>query len=103
MNELTNLIFEFNEARNWRKYHDPRSLVLAICSEAGELAHLFRWRRRSARNLSAEAKSAVEGEIADIFIFLLSLCIELKVDPENVIRKKLEENNIRFQSNGRGK
>lgn len=98
MNELTNLVSEFNEARNWRKYHDPRSLVLAICSEVGELAHLFRWRTKSARKLSAETKLAVEDEIADIFIFLLSLCIELDVDPEIVIRKKLEVNNRRFQT-----
>lgn len=96
MEDLLNKIREFNERRSWGKYHDPRSLVLALCGEVGELAQFFRWRKRSARRLSAKDQTIVEKEIADIFIFLLSLCVALNIDPRIAIMSKLAENDKRF-------
>lgn len=96
MNQLADLVREFNENRNWRKFHDPRSLVLALCGEVGELAQLFRWRTSSGRKLSLSKRKNVESEVADIFIFLLALCVELEIDPENIIMAKLQENEQRF-------
>lgn len=98
MRKLLADIQHFNELRDWRKFHDPRSLVLALCGEVGELAQIFRWRRRSPKQLSRPTKATVEGEIADIFIFLMSLCVELNIDPEKVVRAKLEDNDKRFPS-----
>jgi dCTP diphosphatase len=96
MQELLNSVRQFNDARSWRKYHDPRSLILALCGEVGELAQIFRWRKRTGRRLSASKRAEVEGEIADILIYLLALCTELDIDPEAVVRAKLEENERRF-------
>lgn len=96
MKELTNLIREFNENRNWRRFHDPRSLVLALCGEVGELTQLFRWRTGSGKKLSISKRKAVENEMADVFIFLLALCVELEIDPESIIRARLQENEQRF-------
>ena len=96
MKELTDLVREFNEARNWRRFHDPRSLVLALCGEVGELAQLFRWRTHSGKRFSATKRKSVENEVADVFIFLLALCVELEIDPEVIIRMRLQENEQRF-------
>jgi NTP pyrophosphatase (non-canonical NTP hydrolase) len=96
MKELINLIREFNEVRNWRRFHDPRSLALALCGEVGELAQLFRWRTSVGRKLSASKRKDIEIEVADIFIFLLALCVELEIDPDSIIRKRLQENEKRF-------
>lgn len=96
MKKLLTDIQRFNELRGWRKFHDPRSLILALCGELGELAQIFRWRRRSSKRLSSSAMETVEGEVADIFIFLMSLCIELDIDPEKIVRAKLEDNEKRF-------
>jgi dCTP diphosphatase len=96
MKQILADIRTFNESRRWRKFHDPRSLILALCGEVGELAQIFRWRRRTAKQLSQSIKATVESEIADIFIFLFSLCIELNLDPEKVVRAKLKENEERF-------
>jgi dCTP diphosphatase len=96
MKKLLADIKRFNELRDWRKFHDPRSLILALCSEVGELAHIFRWRKHSSKNLSRSTCETVEGEIADIFIFLMSLCIELDINPEKIVRAKMEDNEKRF-------
>ncbi len=101
MNELIRLVSQFNEVRDWRKFHDPRSLVLALCGEIGELAQLFRWCTASGRKLSISKRKAVEGEIADILIFLLSLCVELDINPEQVLKDKIKENEKRFPVKGK--
>lgn len=41
-------------------------------------------------------RKAVENELADVFIFLLALCVELEIDPEGIIRARLQENEQRF-------
>jgi len=96
MENLSNKVREFNETRSWRKYHDPRSLILALCGEVGELAQIFCWRKRSARRFSASTRLVVEEEIADILIYLLALCTELEIDPEKAVLAKLEKNEQRF-------
>ena len=96
MNKLMKLVREFNAARSWNKFLDPRSIILALCGELGELAHHFRWRTRSGRKLSVSKRAEVENEIADIFIFMFALCIEFEIDPEAVVMAKLKKNEERF-------
>jgi NTP pyrophosphatase (non-canonical NTP hydrolase) len=61
------------------------------------LAHLFRWRRIGRKRILPDGKiSSAENEVADILIYLLSLCIELGIDPEAAVRSKLKENEKRF-------
>lgn len=86
--EITERIREFATDRLWSRYHTPRSLVLAIMGELGELAELFQWR---ADAVSDTGNNMMEGwsqddidhvgqEFADVTIYLLRLadvcCIE---------------------------
>jgi dCTP diphosphatase len=96
MKALMAAVQAFSQARSWDRYHDPRSVVLAICSEAGELAHIFRWRKRSSRRLSTSAQAAVSAEVADVLIFTLLLCGQLGIDPEAAVREKLRANARRY-------
>ncbi len=96
MNDLMNLVREFNAARSWNKFLDPRSIILALCGELGELAHHFRWRTRSGRKLSVSKRAEVENEVADVFIFMFALCVELDIDPEAAVLAKLQKNEKRF-------
>ena len=41
MNELMNEIKEFNEERDWDKFHSPENLAKSISIEAGELLECF--------------------------------------------------------------
>ena len=76
-------------ARNdWQRYHTPKNLALAICSEAGELGHLYRWTEIADRE-------QVLAELADVLIFSVSLCNVLGVDPERIALDKLARNGLR--------
>jgi NTP pyrophosphatase (non-canonical NTP hydrolase) len=96
MKSLLKRIERFNNKRHWDKLNDVRSLILALCSELGELAHIFRWRKRAVGRLSHDEKKQVELEIADIFIFLFGLCLRLGIDPEKAINEKIKINERRF-------
>ena len=34
---------QFARDRNWGRFHDPKSVILALVGEVGELAELFQW------------------------------------------------------------
>jgi NTP pyrophosphatase (non-canonical NTP hydrolase) len=83
---------EFAEERNWKKFHTPKNLAVALASEAGELLAEFRWQTDEANELSVEELNRIKSEIADIAIFLVRLCDVLDVDLAEVITIKLEQN-----------
>lgn len=77
--DITSLIRSFATERLWSRYHTPRSLVLAIMGELGELAELFQWRGDSDDNAngmegwSQEDLDHIGQEFADVAIYLLRL------------------------------
>lgn len=62
-------------------------LALAICGEAGELANLFKKNWRGEELDAAQ----VQGEIADIRIYLEHMCRYLNIDIDQACDSKLDE------------
>ncbi len=97
--ELTQEIREFADARDWQKFHTPKNLAMAIAGEAGELAAEFQWltpEESMENSLSRDQRKAIELEIADVQIYLLRLADVLNVDIPKVVREKIQINNDRF-------
>ena len=88
-------ITEFVDERDWSQYHDPKSLVLAIASEVGELADHFRWltREESFEVIKdpADAK-AIANELADVIMFALEFASVCKIDISTAVEDKLRIN-----------
>jgi dCTP diphosphatase len=81
---------EFVAQRDWGQFHDPKSLLLALTAEVGELCEVFQW---------LPATKAVEraaDEIADVLIYLLHLADAVGVDPVDAAHAKLTRNRSRF-------
>ena len=96
--QLMREVDDFAAERNWEKFHTPKNLAMSIAIEAGELMEIFQWLTpdesgRVAGDASELAR--VEGEIADILIYLARLCSVLSVDPIAVATSKLEANRSR--------
>ena len=69
------------QERDWKKFHNPKDLAIAISLEASELLEHFRW--KNAEEVSLRTQSHAEDireEAADIGIYLLELCDVLGVD-----------------------
>jgi dCTP diphosphatase len=97
--DLRRRVAEFIAARDWEQYHAPKNLSASIAIEAAELLEHFQWLtdEQAAAALQEEGKlEAVAEEMADVFIYLLSLANALDVDVSEAVLEKLERNEKRF-------
>ena len=90
---------EFVAERDWGQFHDPKSLLLALMGELGELSELFQWLPASeaAAQASVEPlRSRVHDEMSDVLIYLLCLADALDTDIVEVAHAKLVRNRGRW-------
>lgn len=90
MKELMEEIKEFNEERDWGKFHSPENLAKSISIEAGELLECFQW------NGETYDKEEVCEELADVFTYCIQMAMKLGVEPEEIIRKKLDKTRKKY-------
>lgn len=93
LDALRSKLAQFADERDWDQFHNPKNLAMALIAEAGELVEHFQWLSpQQAETLSAETKSEVELEIADVLLFLLRLADKLEIDPVAAAEKKMAQN-----------
>ena len=91
---------KFVEARNWTGYHTPKNLVHAINCEAGELSQLFLFKDYKVEEILNNKKllTNISDEIADVFIYLISLINALDLDLSQIFIKKMKKNKKKYSS-----
>ena len=90
--DLAAAIRRFNAERDWDRFHDPKSLILALVGEVGELAELLQWVpaasvRQDVRTGPLHAR--VAEELSDILIYLLNIAEQADVDLVSAATAKL--------------
>jgi dCTP diphosphatase len=89
---LEQVLDDFAEARNWRQFHSPKNLAMALTGEIGELVEIFQWRSEQESWLVGQAPETAEHvrqELADVALYLVRLASVLGVDLNAAIRDKL--------------
>jgi dCTP diphosphatase len=97
--EIRDRMRQFTEERDWAQFHDPKSLVLALVGEVGELAELFQWLPADeAAELSRTEplKTRCAEEISDVLIYLVRLADVLQIELGEAAIRKLAEASHRF-------
>ncbi len=89
----------FNRERDWRQFHAPKNLAMALAIEAAELMEPFRWMTpdeswKAARD--GAARESVREELADVMLLALSMAEYLELDLVEITRAKLERNRTRY-------
>lgn len=90
---------DFRDERDWAQFHDPKSLILAMVGEVGELAELFQWvpaGEAAALFREGAKKRRASEEMSDVLIYLLGLAQVLDVDVIAAARDKLAASIQRF-------
>ena len=89
---------KFVENRNWNKYHTPKNLVQAINCEAGELSQLLLFKDYKKEEIwnNKELLTRISDEIADVFIYLISLINALDLDLSQTFINKMEKNRKKY-------
>ena len=97
--ELREAMQRFVDERDWRQFHAPKNLAMALAVEAAELMEHFQWldvdaSRRLPEN--AAKLAAVGEEIADVIGYGLAIANELGIDVSDTIRAKMVKNALKY-------
>ncbi|MGO9081765.1 MAG: nucleotide pyrophosphohydrolase [Streptosporangiaceae bacterium] len=90
---------QFAGDRDWGSFHDPKSVILALVGEVGELAELFQWlpaadARALARQQPLRTRAA--EEMADVLLYLVLLADVLGVDLAAAAERKIADAERRY-------
>lgn len=89
----------FADDRDWRQFHSPKNLLLALTGEVGELCEIFQW-MSEAESMDAakrpETAQAVKDELADVLMYLVRLASVLDVDLNEATKSKLALNGLKY-------
>lgn len=92
--KIINELREFRNDRGWEKYHTLIGLSRALGIEASEVEKVFLWKNKDS-DLNVSDIDDLKMEIADVLIYAFYMCDQLKVDPLEIIQKKIEKNRSR--------
>ncbi len=95
--ELRDRLREFAADRDWRQFHAPKNLAMALSVEVAELMEHFQWLSAEAsRQLPSSEHDKVREELADVLLYLVRLADELGVDLAAAARDKLAINALKY-------
>ena len=100
----TNLLYFKNEVekfineRNWTKYHTPKNLIQALGIEVSELSEIFLFKDLDIRMIDENRAlfENISDEVADIFIYLISLVNRLNINLTDAFARKMIKNRLKY-------
>ena len=98
LTEIRDSARAFIADREWERFQDPKSVLLALVGEVGELAELLQWLPAAeARGLVREEPlhGRVSEELADVLVYLVGLADQCGVDLGKVALDKIERSSIK--------
>lgn len=91
LHQIVQLILEFRDERDWKQFHNPKDLAIALSGEASELLQEYLWKQPGAADVSR-----VKEELADVLIYSLLIADHYDIDVSEAIRSKLDVNRKRY-------
>ncbi len=91
LKDLEQLLVNFRDERDWKQFHNPKDLAVALSIEAGELLEAFLW--KDAEDAKIEK---VKEELADVLAYALLLGHYYGLDLEEVVREKVKKNGEKY-------
>jgi NTP pyrophosphatase (non-canonical NTP hydrolase) len=102
LSSLRTALREFAEARDWRQFHTPKNLAMAMIVEAAELVEHFQWLTpEQSLTLAPDKLLEVRDEVADTLIYLIELADALGIDPITAARDKMAKNAVKYPAPSR--
>lgn len=97
--KMQSIINDFANERDWKQFHTPKNISMALNIEASELMEIFQWLTPEESCLITKdpmKKACVEDEISDVFIYLLRMADLLKIDIEKSVMNKIKKNALKY-------
>ncbi|TXI19156.1 MAG: nucleotide pyrophosphohydrolase [Nitrosomonas sp.] len=85
--QLTEILRQFRDERDWVQFHNAKDLALALNIEAAELLEVFLWKAPEQADINS-----VKEELADVITFALLLADKYELDVKQIVLEKMEKN-----------
>ncbi|MCA1324271.1 nucleotide pyrophosphohydrolase [Herbaspirillum sp. alder98] len=93
LTDLRDRVRHFSDERDWRRFHTPKNLAMALSVEVAELVEHFQWLPTGAdHELDDAARIGIRHEMADVLVYLIQLADHTGVDLHQAVLEKLELN-----------
>ena len=91
INQLRDVVQQFVDDRDWRKFHNPKNLSMSLAIEAGELMEHFQWLTPEEAIAVADdpaKKHAAGEELADCLAYVISIANTMEIDLSQALQAK---------------
>jgi NTP pyrophosphatase (non-canonical NTP hydrolase) len=100
----TNLLYfkkeveKFVNERGWTKYHTLQNLIQALGIEVSELSEIFLFKDLDIQMIDENRAlfENISDEVADIFIYLISLVNRLNINLTDAFARKMIKNRLKY-------
>lgn len=89
--EITDILLNFRNERDWEQFHNSKDLALALNVEAGELLELFLWKTAEEANTER-----VKEELADVLAFAFLLAEKYNFNIKQIVLDKIAKNSEKY-------
>ena len=99
LDDLTKRLIAFRDARDWRRFHGLKNLMLSLSLEAAELIELGQWKDDSEIEDAigdADFRARLGEECADVLLYLLLICERAGIDLAQAAGDKIERNGLKY-------
>jgi len=84
-------LIAFRDERDWKQFHNPKDLSIALSIEAGELLEPYLWKKPE-----EVAPDKIREELADVFAYALLLAEHYGFDPTQIVLEKVRTNGLKY-------
>ena len=97
LQELTNRILAFRDARDWKQFHNPKDVALSLVLEAAEVMEHFQWKNKEEmEKYIVTNKSDIGEELADVLYWVILMSADLNIDILKALEKKIKKNEEKY-------
>jgi NTP pyrophosphatase (non-canonical NTP hydrolase) len=86
-NEIITALKNFRDERDWKQFHNPKDLAIALSIESNELLEQFLWKDSTEAN-----RDKLKEELADVFSYAFLLADKLDLDVKEIVLNKIKLN-----------
>jgi dCTP diphosphatase len=95
--DLIKIIVAFRDARDWKKFHNPKDRAISLSLEASEVLEHFQWKSKDEmKKYVIEHKIEIGEELADVLYWVLLISHDLKIDVSDALENKIKKNEEKY-------
>ncbi|HQY88469.1 MAG TPA: nucleotide pyrophosphohydrolase [Tepidisphaeraceae bacterium] len=97
LSNLSQLLLQFRDERDWKKFHNPKDQALSLVLESTELLELFQWKNGTELDAHLiEKREELSDELADVLGWLLLIAADQNIDLAQAMHNKLAKNIAKY-------